>query len=363
MNELMKMTDNNSSETETETESDSDNSSHEPGAVSYPVGSRGRRFDACTDATQEKGSMGPDGEYLKTYGIDILLDRITAKLVKEKPDFPLQFIEEEIQKTKDALPEISNTSAGDPNFWINYWETDKVTWQAPVTSPWLNKYMHEFLGPKPKNVFIPLCGKTLDMKLLLDAGHHVVGAECSGIACVDFFSENNIKGYTREEVRTQNGKRVVRHKSTVSPIELYEGDIFDLTPEIVGPIDAVLDRAALVALPPSIIESQYLVLITTLLRPGGRMLFASVSELPFPKAPPHAYEGHQIEGILSKFFSEIDMKEVHRYRVNAGYVAEPVYMLKSKTEVPLESPSASKSQECSMELRLEDHMRSSSMSV
>jgi len=167
---------------------------------------------------------------------------------------------------------------------------------------------------------------------LLDAGHHVVGAECSGIACVDFFSENNIPGYAREELKTCSGKRIIRHKSTVRPIQLYEGDIFDLTAEIVGPIDAVLDRAALVALPPAIIGDQYLPLIASLLRPGGKMLFASVSELPFPKAPPHAYESHQIEGLLSTFFSEIDMKEVHRYRVNAGHVSEPVYMLKSKND-------------------------------
>ena len=321
LHELEKMAD--AFETASESESDC-----EGNAMIRP---KGRRFDACTDATQEKGSMGPDSEYLKTYGIDVLLNRITAKLVEEKPDFPLQFLKEEITKAKVALPEIANANAGETQFWVNYWESDSVTWQAPVTSPWLHKYMNEFLGSETKTVFVPLCGKTLDMNLLLEAGHRVRGAECSGIACQDFFIENNIPGYVREEIKTPNGKRVVRHKSTLQPIELYECDIFDLTPEIVGPIDAVLDRAALVALPPSIIEDQYLPLITSLLRPGGKMLFASVSELPFPKAPPHAYESHQIEGLLSKFFSNIDLKEVHRYRVNAGHVSEPVYMLTSKT--------------------------------
>ncbi|KAL7557111.1 hypothetical protein ACA910_002360 [Epithemia clementina (nom. ined.)] len=291
-----------------------------------------RRFEACADATQEKGSMAAtDGEYLKTYGIDQLWNHISTKLVEEKPEFPLQFIHEQIAKAKENLPEVSNANAGDPDFWINYWETDKVTWQAPVTSPWLHKYLDEFLPTPKQTVFVPLCGKTLDMKLLLDAGHHVVGAECSGIACVDFFTENHIPGYAREELTTVQGQRVVRHRSTVQPIELYECDIFDLTPAITGRIDAVLDRAALVALPPSIIEDQYLPLLTRLLRPGGAMLFASVSELPFAKAPPHAYKRHQIEGLLQKFFAKIQLKEVHRYRVNAGHVSEPVYLLQSKT--------------------------------
>ena len=97
------------------------------------------------------------------------------------------------------------------------------------------------------------------------------------------------------------------------PITLFEGDIFDLTTEIVGPIDRVVDRAALVALPPSIIEDQYLPHLMRLMKRGGKMLFASVSELPFPKAPPQAYESRQIEGILQNFFSKIKLLEVHRY--------------------------------------------------
>ena len=300
-----------------------------------------RRFEACADATQEKGSMTSSSKYLKTYGVDVLLQTILKRMEQDKPDFPLEYLKNELDAAQQRLPEVSNINAGDPDFWINYWETDCVTWQAPVVSPWLDKYMDIGLfasrlarkqkQTKRRNVFVPLCGKSLDMKLLLDAGHHVVGADCSGIACTDFFSENNIPDYVREEVSHPNGKRVVRHKSTSLPIELYEGDIFDLTPEIVGPIDRILDRAALVALHPSMISGQYLPLLMSLLSPGGKMLFASVSELPFPKAPPHAYKQQQIEDVLKPFFSKIRLLETHRYRVNAGYVSEPIYMLtKSK---------------------------------
>lgn len=35
-------------------------------------------------------------------------------------------------------------------------------------------------------------------------------------------------------------------------IDIFVGDIFDLTREILGPVDAVYDRAALVALPETI---------------------------------------------------------------------------------------------------------------
>jgi hypothetical protein len=34
--------------------------------------------------------------------------------------------------------------------------------------------------------------------------------------------------------------------------------------------------------------------------------------------------------LLQGFFANIEQKEVYRYRVNAGYVSEPIYMLTGK---------------------------------
>jgi hypothetical protein len=84
---------------------------------------------------------------------------------ENKPEYPLQFWEEAIKEARQTLPETSNAKAGDPNFWINYCETDLFTWQAPVVSPWLERYMNEILGTTPgKRVSVPLCGKSLDLK-------------------------------------------------------------------------------------------------------------------------------------------------------------------------------------------------------
>jgi thiopurine S-methyltransferase len=304
---------------------------------STPSTQNSTRFASIADGTQEKGSMDPTGDsYIKTYGIDVLLGKLTTHLEQARPDYPLQFMTEFLTAQQAELPEITNVNAADPEFWINYWETDKVTWQAPVVSPWLERHLEELVETDqgPKVVFVPLCGKSLDMKYLLDAGHTVIGADCSGIACTDFFSENNIPGYVRETIAIPAGQDnenviIVRHRSTVVPLTLYEGDIFNLTREIIGgPVDCILDRAALVALPPSMIENQYLLLLATLLkRPGGKILLASVNELPFPKAPPHIYQPEQIEPLLSKYFSNIELLETHRYRVNAGYVSEPIYIM------------------------------------
>ena len=105
-----------------------------------------RRFEACADATQEKGSMTSSSKYLETYGVDVLLQTILKRMEQDKPDFPLEYLKNELDAAQQRLPEVSNINAGDPDFWINYWETDYVTWQAPVVSPWLEKYMDMFLG-------------------------------------------------------------------------------------------------------------------------------------------------------------------------------------------------------------------------
>jgi hypothetical protein len=77
---------------------------------------------------------------------------------------------------------------------------------------------------------------------------------------------------------------IVHHYSKSLSIEIFEGDIFDLRVELIGgPIDCVLDRAALVALPPSSIEDCYLPLLLSLMTKHAKMLLASVSELSFPK--------------------------------------------------------------------------------
>jgi hypothetical protein len=124
--------------------------------------------------------------------------------------------------------------------------------------------------------------------LLLYAGHHVIGAECSGIACSDSFIENKIPDYQKEKASHPHGARIVRQKSGSLPIELYEGDVFDLSTDVLGgEVDAVLDRAALVALPPCHIEDKYLPLVTSLMTSNAKMHFASVLELPFPKTRLH----------------------------------------------------------------------------
>jgi thiopurine S-methyltransferase len=86
-----------------------------------------------------------------------------------------------------------------------------------------------------------LCGKTLDIHWLLSRGHRVAGAELSAIAIRQLFADLGVTPRT-----TVIGK-TTRYSSP--GIDIFHGDIFDLSSGDLGAVDAVYDRAALVALP------------------------------------------------------------------------------------------------------------------
>jgi hypothetical protein len=54
-------------------------------------------------------------------------------------------------------------------------------------------------------VVFPLCGKTVDMKAVLDAKHQVIGIECAQLGIEAFFNENNIQ-YKTENNQYQTYK-------------------------------------------------------------------------------------------------------------------------------------------------------------
>ena len=96
------------------------------------------------------------------------------------------------------------------------------------------------LGPGQR-IFLPLCGKAVDIPWLLSQGYRVAGVELSEIAVRDLFDEMEI---TPEVTRTGSHQRYC-----ADGIDIFAGDIFELTADMLGPVDAVYDRAALVALP------------------------------------------------------------------------------------------------------------------
>ncbi len=125
-------------------------------------------------------------------------------------------------------------------FWHQKWEKNDIGFHREEANPLLVDHLNALNLPEGSRVFLPLCGKTRDIAWLLSQGHRVVGAELSALAVTQLFEELEI---APEIVDTG---AMIHYRSEA--LDLFVGDIFDLEPEHLGAIDAIYDRAALVAL-------------------------------------------------------------------------------------------------------------------
>lgn len=126
-------------------------------------------------------------------------------------------------------------------FWHQRWRSGETRFHETQANPLLVRNFGALPLPSGVRVFVPLCGKSLDISWLLGKGLRVAGAELSHEAVEQLFAGLGVEPLRREE------GRLVRYSA--GGIDIFAGDIFDLNQEVLGPVDAVYDRAALVALP------------------------------------------------------------------------------------------------------------------
>lgn len=129
----------------------------------------------------------------------------------------------------------------EPEFWLQKWQQKDIAFHQRAANSLLVSCFTQLELPIGSRIFLPLCGKTPDIAWLLANGYRVVGAELSDIAINELFVE---LGLTPKIATAGTFKHY-----TADKIDIFVGDIFDLTQAWLGTIDAVYDRAALVALP------------------------------------------------------------------------------------------------------------------
>ncbi len=127
------------------------------------------------------------------------------------------------------------------NFWHQKWEKSEIGFHRNETNPFLLAHFEKLNLAKGSRVFLPLCGKTRDFAWLLANGYRVAGVELSTIAIQSLFEDLGVEPTIS---RLDN----LTHYSAEN-IDIYVGDIFNLSTELIGIVDGVYDRAALVALP------------------------------------------------------------------------------------------------------------------
>lgn len=211
-------------------------------------------------------------------------------------------------------------------FWHQRWREGKIGFHLNETNPNLAEW-YSRLGIHPgQRVFVPLCGKSLDLLWLERQGVEVVGVEINELAVRDFFEENGLE----PEVVSVNAHDAWR----AGKITLLHADYFDLQPGDLGPVDAVYDRASLIALPPEM-RAEYAEKMHALLSSDVPVLLITLEYPPHQMSgPPFSVSQTEVERLFGEHYrverlASIDLlSEEPRWREKGlETMTELVYLL------------------------------------
>jgi len=184
------------------------------------------------------------------------------------------------------------------NFWIERWSKQEIGFHQADFDPALDRYWPQLDVPAGSAVFVPLCGKSLDMVWLAQKGYRVIGAELSERAVDDFFSE---RGLT-PETRSETGFTV---KSS-GPYEIWCGDFFALPPSTTSDVGGVYDRAALVALPAEM-QQRYAAKMKTLLPKAPILLVSLAYNQSEMAGPPFSTPRNTVEALFADHYECVEL--------------------------------------------------------
>jgi thiopurine S-methyltransferase len=181
------------------------------------------------------------------------------------------------------------------DFWHDRWRTAQIGFHRSSVDDSLIRHWSELSLPKSARILVPLCGKSFDLLWLREQGHAVIGIELSDIALQSLFMENGVAAR----------RRALPHFDLYEAenLECYRGDLFDLTPERLGQVAAVYDRASLVSWAPEQ-RGRYVERLTVLTGTGTQTLLVT---LEYPQAemkgPPFSVDSAEVHRLYSPHHS------------------------------------------------------------
>lgn len=180
----------------------------------------------------------------------------------------------------------------DPDFWQQRWRDNRIGFHRDGVLPLLEKHWPSLGLAADSRVFVPLCGKSLDMAWLAARGHRVLGVELSPLAVGQFFEENGLVPATRESPLGTH--------FTAGPIEIICGDAFALDAQTLADCAGVYDRAALIALPQPMRDT-YVGELHARLPAGCRGLLVTLEYPPDEKAgPPFSVDADEVRRLYGR---------------------------------------------------------------
>jgi thiopurine S-methyltransferase len=193
-------------------------------------------------------------------------------------------------------------SVMEPSFWHDKWQQQQIGFHQPVINVLLSTHWPQLTIAKHTKVFVPLCGKSLDMCFLAEQGHTVLGCELNLSAVEDFYKENQLPvSFVGKGAHTL---------FQTEQVNIIQGDIFTIPSDMTLDVAAFYDRAALIAWPEALRQA-YAKQLAALIPSGAKGLLVT---LDYPQeslnGPPFAVSPSWIATHMSDDF-EIELLACH----------------------------------------------------
>lgn len=181
----------------------------------------------------------------------------------------------------------------DPEFWQQRWALNQTAFHEADVHRLLLAHHEQLALPGAARVFVPLCGKTHDIDWFAGRGHAVVGCELNRPAVEEVFDRMDL---TPEETRENDLVRLA-----AGPVEIFVGDFFHLSGDQLGSVDAIYDRAALVALPENM-RRDYARHLGDICGSAPQLLITFDYDQAMMDGPPFSVPGDEIEALYREHY-------------------------------------------------------------
>ena len=171
------------------------------------------------------------------------------------------------------------------NYWLKRWQNNDIGFHEQEVNPFLDRYFTNLNVKHNGRVFVPLCGKTNDIAWLLEQQFKVVGSELSEDAIIQLFDSLALTA----TVTTYGALKLYQAHN----LAIWVGDIFALTTTLVGVVDAIYDRGALVALPLAL-RGKYTAHLTKITHNAPQLLICCVYDQTKRDGTPYSVSAQEV---------------------------------------------------------------------
>ncbi|WP_116364274.1 thiopurine S-methyltransferase [Parahaliea mediterranea] len=174
----------------------------------------------------------------------------------------------------------------DTEFWHHKWREGDIAFHEGAPNALLQTHLPRLGLATGSRIFLPLCGKTRDIAWLLAQGYRVAGAELSQLAIRQLFSELGLTPDVKETGALAHYR--------AEHIDIFVGDIFALNAQALEPVQAIYDRAALVALPADI-RRRYSAHLAAITAAAPQLLVTLAYDPAQLDGPPFSIDGPEVQ--------------------------------------------------------------------